>query len=42
VDKLEYLNKQIFGPLNVRLIHIPKGKKEWNAFVERSHPDTSG
>ncbi len=37
VDKLAYLNKQIFGPLNARLLHIPKGKKEWNAFVERSH-----
>ena len=37
VDKLEYLNRQIFGPLHARLIHIPKGKKEWNAFVERSH-----
>ena len=37
VDKLAYLNKQIFGPLNVRLLHIPKGKKECNAFVERSH-----
>lgn len=36
-DKLEYLNRQIFEPLNARLIHIPKGKKEWNAFVDRSH-----
>jgi putative transposase len=37
IDKLHYLNKDIFEPLNSRLIHIPKGKKEWNAFVERSH-----
>jgi putative transposase len=37
VDKLDYLNRQIFGPLQARLIHIPKGKKGWNAFVERSH-----
>ena len=37
MDKLDYLNRQIFGPLQTKLIHIPKGKKEWNAFVERSH-----
>ncbi|MEM3580678.1 MAG: integrase core domain-containing protein, partial [Candidatus Bathyarchaeia archaeon] len=37
VDKLDYLNRAIFGPLNTKLIHIPKGKKEYNAFVERSH-----
>ena len=37
IDKLQYLNKEIFEPLDARLIHIPKGKKEWNAFVERSH-----
>ncbi len=36
-DKLDYLNMCIFKPLNARLIHIPKGKKEYNAFVERSH-----
>ena len=37
VDKLEYLNRQIFKPLNANLIHIPKGKKEWNPLLERSH-----
>jgi hypothetical protein len=37
VDKLEYINRQILEPLGARLIHIPKGKKEWNTFVERSH-----
>jgi transposase len=37
VEKLEYLNRCIFRPLNGRLIHIPKGRKEYNAFVERSH-----
>ena len=37
VDKVEYLNRSIFKPLGARLIHIPKGKKEYNAFVERSH-----
>lgn len=37
VDKLQYLNKDIFEPLDARLIHIPRGKKGWNAFVERSH-----
>jgi hypothetical protein len=37
VDKLDYLNRMIFKPLNARLIHIPKGRKEYNAFVERSH-----
>lgn len=37
VNKLDYLNRAIFGPLNTKLIHIPKGKKEYNAFVERSH-----
>jgi len=26
------INKQIFEPWNARLIHIPKDKKEWNAF----------
>ncbi|MFN3407349.1 MAG: hypothetical protein ACK40E_06455, partial [Caldimicrobium sp.] len=36
VDKLEYLNREIFRKLNARLVHIPKGKKEYNAFVERS------
>ena len=37
VDKLEYLNKKVFAPLNSELLHIPKGKKEYQAFVERSH-----
>jgi len=37
VNKLEYLNKNIFAPLNAELLHIPKGKKEYQAFVERSH-----
>ena len=37
VDKLDYLNRMIFKPLNAKLIHIPKGRKEYNAFVERSH-----
>ena len=37
VDKLDYLNRMVFKPLNAKLIHIPKGKKEYNAFVERSH-----
>ncbi len=37
VDKLEYLNRVIFKPLGARVIHIPKGRKEYNAFVERSH-----
>jgi hypothetical protein len=37
VDKLEYLNKAIFSVLNAKLVHIPKGKKEFNAYVERSH-----
>lgn len=36
-NKLEYLNREIFGPLNSVLVHIPSGKKEYNAFVERSH-----
>ena len=36
VDKLDYLNRMVFKPLNAKLIHIPKGKKEYNAFVERS------
>ena len=37
VDKLEYLNRSVFAPLNAELLHIPKGKKEYQAFVERSH-----
>jgi len=37
VNKIEFLNKEIFNPLGSILIHIPKGKKEYNAFVERSH-----
>lgn len=37
MDKLEYLDRQVFSPLNAELIHIPKGKKECQAFVERSH-----
>jgi hypothetical protein len=36
VDKMEYLNKAIFSVLNAKLVHIPKGKKEFNAYVERS------
>ena len=36
-SKLDWLNKYIFNPLGAELIHIPKGKKEWNAYVERSH-----
>ncbi|MBC7361652.1 MAG: transposase, partial [Candidatus Aminicenantes bacterium] len=36
-DKLEYLNEKIFTPLKAELLHIPKGKKEYQAFVERSH-----
>jgi putative transposase len=27
VDKLDYLNRMIFKPLNAKLIHIPKGRK---------------
>lgn len=37
VDKLNFLNKWVFKPLNATLLHIPKGKKEYNSFVERSH-----
>ena len=37
VDKLEYLNKKVFAPLLAELLHIPKGKKEYQAFGERSH-----
>jgi len=37
VEKLEYLNRCVFSPLHSKLIHIPKGKKEYQAFVERSH-----
>ena len=43
MDKLDYLNRMIFKPLNAKLIHIPIGgevtigRKEYNAFVERSH-----
>lgn len=37
VNKLEYLNKYIFSPLNCTLLHNPKGKWEYNNFVERSH-----
>jgi len=37
IAKLEYLNREIFKPLRSILIHIPKGKKEYQAFVERSH-----
>lgn len=37
IDKLDYINRQIFGAPQASLIHIPKGKKEWNAFVEKSH-----
>jgi len=37
VDKLEYLNRRVFAPLKAELLHIPKGKKEYQAFVERSH-----
>lgn len=37
MQKVEYLNRVIFQPLGVKLIHIPKGRKEYNAFVERSH-----
>jgi len=37
VDKLEYLNRSVFAPLKAELLHIPKGKKEYQAFVERSH-----
>lgn len=35
--KLEYLNRHVFAPLGACLLHIPKGKKEYQAFVERSH-----
>ncbi len=27
----------MFSPLQAELVHIPKGKKEYQAFVERSH-----
>lgn len=37
MEKVEYLNRVIFEPLGAKLIHIPKGRKEYNAFVERSH-----
>lgn len=35
--KLEYLNRHVFAPLGACLLHIPKGKKEYQAFVEPSH-----
>jgi len=37
VEKLEHLNKKLFAPLKAELLHIPKGKKEYQTFVERSH-----
>lgn len=37
MEKLEYLNRYVFSPLHSKLIDIPKGKKEYQAFVERSH-----
>ena len=37
VNKIEYLNRTIFAPLCAKLMHIPKGKKEFNGYVERSH-----
>lgn len=37
VEKLEYLNKRVVAPLRAELLHIPRGKKEYQAFVERSH-----
>ncbi|NPV82908.1 MAG: transposase [Candidatus Aminicenantes bacterium] len=36
VDKLEYLNKKVFSPLKAELLPTPRGKKEYQAFVERS------
>lgn len=37
MGKLEYLNREVFSPLKAEPRHIPKGKKEYQAFVERSH-----
>jgi hypothetical protein len=37
LEKLARLQRQVFGPLGVRLARIPKGRKEYNGKVERSH-----
>ncbi|MGQ9673946.1 MAG: hypothetical protein ACUVV5_12600, partial [Candidatus Aminicenantales bacterium] len=37
VDELDDLNKKVFAPLKAEPVHIPKGKKEYQAFLERSH-----
>lgn len=37
MDKLEYLNREAISPLKPDLLHIPKSKKEYQAFGERSH-----
>jgi len=39
VDKLEYLNKAIFVVPNAKLVHIPKGKKEFNAYCRELAPE---
>jgi hypothetical protein len=39
VDKLEYRNKAIFSVLNAKLVHIPKGKKEFNAYCRELAPE---
>lgn len=35
--KINHLQDEILKPLDVRLVRIPKGKKEYNGIVERSH-----
>lgn len=36
-EKLGYLNRSVFVPLRAELVHIPRRKKEYQAFVERPH-----
>jgi hypothetical protein len=33
VNKIEFLNREIFNPLGSVILHIPKGKKEYNGVV---------
>jgi len=36
-DTLEYLNRSVFAPHKAELLHIHRGKKEYQAFVEWSN-----
>lgn len=37
MQKIDRLNRKVFGPLGAKLVRFPLGRKGYNGRVERSH-----